>query len=57
MQKDEVIMILKNMVIDEKIDAKIVATLINFYQDINKTRIKAQKKARTRYEDFAKLLL
>jgi HD-GYP domain-containing protein (c-di-GMP phosphodiesterase class II) len=57
MQKDEVIMILKNMASDDKIDASIVEILITFYQDINKARIKAQKKARTRYEDFAKLLV
>lgn len=56
MQKDEVIMILKNMALDGNIDTRIVEALINFYQDINKARIKAQKKARTRYEDFAKLL-
>jgi HD-GYP domain-containing protein (c-di-GMP phosphodiesterase class II) len=57
MQKDEVIMILKNMALDGKIDTRIVETLIIFYQDINKARIKAQKKARTRYDDFAKLLV
>lgn len=57
MQKDEVIMVLKNMALDGKIDTRIVETLITFYQDINKARIKAQKKARTRYDDFAKLLV
>ena len=45
------------MVADNKIDADIVTILIANYQDINKARIKAQKKARTRYNDFAKLLV
>lgn len=57
MQKDQVINILKNMALDEKIDAGIVENLITNYLDINIARINAQKKARTRYEDFAKLLV
>lgn len=53
----KVIEVLKIMVADYKIDADIVTILIANYQDINKARIKAQKKARTRYNDFAKLLV
>ena len=57
MDKEKVIEVLKIMVADYKIDADIVTILIANYQDINKARIKAQKKARTRYNDFAKLLV
>ena len=57
MDKEKVIAVLKQMVADNKIDADIVTILIANYQDINKARIKAQKKARTRYNDFAKLLV
>ncbi|WP_296557488.1 hypothetical protein [uncultured Acetobacterium sp.] len=57
MKKDQVIDILKNMALDEKIDAGIVENLITNYLDINIARINAQKKARTRYVDFAKLLV
>ena len=57
MQKEGVVAVLKQMSRDNKIDAAIVNTLIAYYQDINKARIKAQKKARTRYDDFAKLLV
>ncbi|MDK2943123.1 MAG: hypothetical protein PWP56_2636 [Acetobacterium sp.] len=56
MQKEKVVNILKQMAEDKKIDADIVATLITYYHDINNARIKAQKKARIRYNDFAKLL-
>lgn len=56
MEKEKAVAVLKQMVKDNKIDANIVMSLIANYHDINKTRIKAQKKARTRYNDFAKLL-
>lgn len=57
MQKEEVVAVLRKMSRDNKIDTSIVETLIRYYQEINKARIKAQKKARTRYDDFAKLLV
>lgn len=57
MQKEEVVAVLRKMSLDNKIDTSIVETLISYYQEINKARIKAQKKARTRYDDFAKLLV
>lgn len=57
MQKEEVVKILREMSLDNKIDKNIVETVISYYHEINKARIKAQKKARTRYDDFAKLLI
>lgn len=57
MQKEEVVEVLRKMSIENKIDKNIVETLISYYHEINKARIKAQKKARTRYDDFAKLLV
>ncbi|KNZ41243.1 HD domain-containing phosphohydrolase [Acetobacterium bakii] len=56
MEKDAVIKILQLMSVEKKIDEKIVDTLVAYYQDINKVRIKAQKKARNRYNDFARAL-
>lgn len=56
-KKDETVEILDTMASDNKIDAEIVTTLIMNYHDINETRIKSQKKARIRYNDFAKLLV
>ncbi|MCG2731126.1 MAG: HD domain-containing protein [Acetobacterium sp.] len=57
MQKEAVVEVLRKMSIENKIDKSIVETLISYYHEINKARIKAQKKARTRYDDFAKLLV
>ncbi|WP_207722332.1 HD-GYP domain-containing protein [Acetobacterium fimetarium] len=52
MQKDAVIEILRNMADDNKIDKEIVETLITHYQEVTRTRIKKQTKARKRYKDF-----
>ncbi|MBC3887577.1 HD domain-containing protein [Acetobacterium paludosum] len=52
MQKEAVIEILEEMADDNKIDKKIVAILIDHYQEVTRTRIKKQTKARKRYKDF-----
>lgn len=57
MQKEAVTQILQKMALENKIDSRIVETLTNYYQDVNKTRIKAQQKARNRYHDFAMSLV
>lgn len=56
MEKEGVIDILKKMSAENKIDKKVVDMAVSCYQDVNKARIKAQKKARTRYNDFASAL-
>ncbi len=57
MKKEEVVKILERMAADNKIDAEVVKTLIINYHDVTEIRIKSQKKARIRYNDFAKLLV
>lgn len=53
MQKEMVIKILGDLARDNKIDAQTVELLNAHYNDVNKARIKAQKKARNRYNEFA----
>jgi putative nucleotidyltransferase with HDIG domain len=54
MDKEGTIRILEEMSRENKIDQSIVTLLIAHYNDVNKARIKAQKKARIRYNDYAK---
>lgn len=54
MDKEGTIGILQNMASENKIDKNIVELLITHYNDVNKARIKAQKKARVRYNAYEK---
>lgn len=56
MQKDQVIKIMGEMATENKIDSPTFEILNIHYNDINKSRIKAQKKARNRYNEFAKAM-